>query len=197
MTSKLEIINLALLEIGDTKLENINETGAGAISARSFYDLVVNSIFSSEYTWRFADKKANLARSATPPLDSPESNETLGNYGFRYAYQLPADYLKVWKVNGGRHDRFEIVGDKIFTDQRELVLDYTRRTPESTWPPYFQSAVVYALAARIAMPVTENSNLRQQLEQLAEIEIKKARTTDARNRPNKVNRYSAFINARY
>lgn len=85
MTTKVEIWNLALGHVRAQPVGAENEDSAAARTCATYYPTVLEMAL-SESPWKFATRWMNL------PLLTDKTE------GWDYAYQLPADFLRVWRV---------------------------------------------------------------------------------------------------
>lgn len=196
-TSKTEVCNLALARIGkDQGIANFDtEQSKAARLCRQFYGLVVDELL-GDYDWTFATAVVKLA---TPSGDPP--------IGWMYQYALPADCLspvKVCDYSGARAwSRNAIVlGDAtlaapeipfrvmrsssagrpvIVTDLPEAYLIYTARVEAvAEYSAQFVNALVWRLAAELAMPLAVEPNLAARAQQGFQLAISEAWNKDAR-----------------
>jgi len=84
-TSAVQISSNALILIGHPPIASFEEPGAGPQSAANLYQQSYENMLTT-YRWRFATKKALLARLTESPMND-----------FTYQYQLPADLLYLIK----------------------------------------------------------------------------------------------------
>ena len=159
-----EIINRALLKLGENPISSQNELPHGR-NFNLIYDDVRRSLLSM-YVWRFAVKTAELA-----PLD--EKTET----NRQYRFQLPADLITVLNVGDfykfpdlrglkmSSGERYVILGDKIECDFNPLPLAYVADIDDATkYPPLFKEAMAARLAIELTVKIHSNLNLYQLLE---------------------------------
>jgi len=122
---------------------------------RNYYE-VLREVEESSF-WNFLKRGGTLARIAPQP----------GNlFGWRYAYGLPVDLLRVIQVNGevftGQPSGWwEIQNKQIYANADAVALEYTvYDTDASKFGSQFASAVATLLAARIAGPLTQDNGER-------------------------------------
>lgn len=185
MATDIDICNLALDELGQTTtIGSLAErTKFGVLCARH-YPQVVNELLAA-HPWPFARKAVALELTSDTPLP-----------GWLLQYAYPTDCVRAWRIcdaDGLRqHWRemssfvdpldyriglqaipFEVVAGTqrscIVTDLEQAYLFYTARMDESRFPPLFTRAVVTALSARLAMPITVAPQLAQGAEQKAQV----------------------------
>ena len=162
MSSNLEIVNSALVSLGESKITSFLEDSDKADTCRLKYADLVGRVLSM-YSWRFNTKKRQLAQETATP-----TNE------WTYQYALPTDRVApphaVFNSTSAGVVPFqdwEIFEDKLFTDATVIVVDYRYKASEGNWPPYFVAFVVDALAAALCMPITEKADLARHLHEVA------------------------------
>ena len=168
MAAKIEIISNAMILIGANPISDLSE-GTEGLVASSLYENSYRGLLAS-HSWRFATKKAQLARLTAAPLNE-----------FKYQYQLPSDLVVVFKVQDGTD--YEIYGDKLYSDQQEVYIDYRYRVPETLLPDYYALTLQFLLAAQFAIPITDNSQRAQVYQGLYEDQLKRAKNIDSSSRP--------------
>ena len=168
--SDVSICSKALLKIGAQTITSFEDGTAEAEVAANLYPLVRDGLLSS-YPWSFAVLQKRLARLDIKPLAD-----------YQYAYQLPADYLRIISAgtgNRGRGAEYRIYENKIYTDAEELIITYISRVDENIFPTFFQEALVASLAYEFCLPLTESTSRAEHLQKRAEDILKHARLTDS------------------
>lgn len=168
MAQKIEIISNAMVLIGANPISDLSEGTEGRVAA-ALYENTYRGLLAS-HSWRFATKKARLARLANPPLNE-----------YKYQFQLPSDCVTVFKVQDG--SGYEIYGDTIYSDQEEVYIDYRYRVPETLLPDYYVLTLQFLLAAQFAIPVTDNSQRADVYLKMYDDQLKKAKSVDSSARP--------------
>ena len=168
MAAKIEIISNAMILIGANPISDLSE-GTEGLVASSLYENSYTGLLAS-HSWRFATKKAQLARLTAAPLNE-----------FKYQFQLPSDLIVVFKVQDGTD--YEIYGDKLYSDQEEVYIDYRYRVSETILPDYYALTLQFLLAAQFAIPITDNSQRAQVYQGLYEDQLKRAKNIDSSSRP--------------
>jgi hypothetical protein len=169
MATDISMCSNALLLIGHGTISSFTEGGAGALVASNLYQSSYENLLSL-HRWRFASGKVNLSRLTATPIND-----------FKYAYQLPADYMVANRVIP--QSDYEIFGDKIYSDQQSLALDYIFKPAETSLPAYFVKLMEMYLASQFAVPVTDNSAKGQLYAQFYEAQMRQAKFADASSRP--------------
>ena len=169
MATDISMCSNALLLIGHGTISSFTEGGAGALVASNLYQSSYENLLSL-HRWRFASGKVTLSRLTATPIND-----------FSYAYQLPADYMIANRVIP--QSDYEIFGDKIYSDQQSLALDYIFKPAETALPAYFVKLMEVYLASQFAVPVTDNSAKGQLYGQFYEAQLRQAKFADASSRP--------------
>jgi hypothetical protein len=193
--SQAAICNIALGHLGmSATIDDFDadESTAG-LACRTHYDLALGLTLRA-LRWPFADREVALA--TISGYDSPV---------WDYAYRAPADYVIAWGVNLTKDDQvgeeYEIGGDAsghtVLTDAEDAVLTYTALvTNTGLYPPAFVDVLAYALAMRLAQPLTAEENYRQAARQGYRTALSEARTDVGNERVSRSADDGPFIAAR-
>ncbi len=187
--SDIQICSRALLSIGCEPISSFSDGTAEAEVASMLYSGVRDAVLSA-YPWSFATAQRELAKIAAAPVAD-----------FANAYQLPEDFLRAMSVgtsplNIGRGASYRIHERRIHTDADNIVLTYIFRPQESTFPPFFDQALICRVAAELCLPLTENTSRTELQMKLADMEFQRAKNIDAQQQsPNRVEDYT-LINVR-
>lgn len=168
MASKVEIASNAFLLLGGNTISSFTEGTEGLI-ATSLYESTYRDLLSN-FRWRFAVKKVQLARLVEVPLNE-----------FDHQFQLPTDNLVV--INTEDRVDYEIYGDKLYSNNIDVSIEYIFRVDETLLPAYFQKTLEFFLAAQFAIPLTDNSTRAQTYFDAYERQLRRAKTTDSQSRP--------------
>ena len=178
-TSAISICSNALVLLGHSSISSFDEEGTGAEVANNFYESVYKAKL-AEYPWNFATKQIVLSRLTKVPLNR-----------WKYMYQLPTDHIRI--LTTYPHSNYEILEDKIYSDNDCLELDYIYRVDESFLTPLFRESLELYLAAKWAIPVTENATNAGIYLDMHLKTLKKAKAVDSLEKPNKSIRAIATI----
>lgn len=85
--SVVGIANLALSKIGAKIIASVDENTPNAIKVKTVWDYVLDEVLQAK-DWRFSKTRVELATITTEPV-----------FAYSYAYQLPADFLRLIKPN--------------------------------------------------------------------------------------------------
>ncbi|MBI3446482.1 MAG: hypothetical protein HY055_14270 [Magnetospirillum sp.] len=165
----IALCSRALLRIGAATIASFDDGSAESEVAANLYPPLRDAALSS-HPWSFATGQVSLARLAGEPLAD-----------FAYAYQLPADFLRVLSAGSsgcGSGLVFRINGSQLRCDADEVVLTYIYRPDESAFPPYFDQMLIARLTAEFCIPITESTARAQFLFRLAEDEFRRAKLID-------------------
>lgn len=147
----LSICSDALILMGASPLSSFTEgTDAAQACNRLYPDL--RDMLISRYPWSWSIKKAQLSQLVQDPL-----NEWL------YAYQLPGDMLSgvIALFPDATVDQpplrygWEVYEDKVYTNLKTVFVDYQYSVDESKMPNYFVHLLRYAMAAELAVVITD------------------------------------------
>jgi len=166
-TVAISICSNALVLLGHDAISSFSENGTGAKVADMFYESTLLSILGG-YRWNFASKQTKLSMLTEKPLNR-----------WQYSYQIPTDNVRVITVYPTGD--YEIVGDKIYSNNKNLELDYIYRPDESFFPAIFREALELHLASKWAIPVTENATNAGVYFDMAEKLWRKAKNIDSKS----------------
>jgi hypothetical protein len=184
MASSIDIVSNALLLLGDEPISSFTEPGAGAQAANNLYPLTKEMVLSYR-PWSFALKDQSLSQLSQPP-DSKT--------GYKYAYQMPTDLIRVWEVMP--HSNYDIVGSHLYSNEPSLLMRYVYDVAESLLPAHLVKAMEYQMAAEMAVSVTEDESKAQYYERKARDQLAKASNIDSQGEPQEAIISSPFIEAR-
>ena len=211
MASDVEIANLALLYLETTPIVSFSDSNDQARAVRGSYYLLRDKL-QRVYRWNFTRKYVQLPQSATPPL-----------FEYEYAYQLPADYLRLelaapptssagptsmglsmpgvdlTDYQGGRNQDYRIVGSKVIYAHYPppLAIIYAARVED---PNQFDAAFVESfacyLAYKLAGRIAGSSGKKASLLQDFNMSIREAVMTKAIELPPETIPDDTFILSR-
>lgn len=149
--------------------------------------------------WNFAQARVQLA------VDSDDTPV----FGFEFAYQLPADFLKIRSVH--EHDLgagsdihvgsvpYKHEGDNILTDASECFLLYTRRVSDpNLMSGLFRRALSRMLSPTLAMAISNSASRALSLEkQFEDVDYPRAKSSDSiQDYPDQLPE-SSWVTSRY
>ena len=152
--TSLSICSDALILLGAAPLSSFTEgTSSAQACDRLYHDLKDNMI--SRYPWSWSILKLKLNRLVETP-----TNE------WKYQYQLPGDMLSgvlalVSSSSANANSLssgWEIYGESVYTNLEEVYIDYQASVDESRFPPYFVRLLRTAMAAELAVVITDQTS---------------------------------------
>lgn len=149
-TTDIEIMSNAVVLLGQSSIQTIDEANAFSVSVQKFYDLLVSSELAKNM-WKFATKIVDLSQVAGFDPDFAWYNA---------AYDLPADFLSLVRVYPDIP--YQIFGRRLYCgSQGRLQLVYNWNVPVSYWSNPFKEYMVYALASKLSPSVTDDIGMTQ------------------------------------
>lgn len=153
MASDVEICNLALVELGDYTITSLTEDTEVARKCNALFAHLRKSAI-RRHPWNFAADQAELAQLDETPL-----------FGFAYAYQLPADCLRVLGMDA-YYLKYKVRGRKLYTDESTAKISYLKDIEDTTqWDAAFVVAFGKYLASELAWSLTNSRTLKADLRQ--------------------------------
>lgn len=179
MAGKVEIANRALTKLGSERILLLTDPGKEARVMNSMFDTVMDAEL-RRHRWKFALKRATLpALVATP------------EWGYAYAYQLPADFLALVQVNEyylrglKQKTLWTVESGQILTDlTAPLKVRYIRRVDNlGVLDPLFIEVLACKLAYEACETLTQSSQKRQQAGEEYRFAVQEAVRQDAIENP--------------
>jgi hypothetical protein len=196
VASQVGIVNQALVKNGAARITSLSDTTKQARTMSAIYDVKRDAELAAE-PWTFAIKRVQLPASSTAP-----------DYGWAYAYPLPADYLKLVEVgedyvfyDSDTGALFQIEstdsGLAIFTDQASpLKIRYVKRvTNPGIYPALFVEAFACRLAAETCEDLTQSLSKRDALWVERKRAISDAKRSNAIEQPPRQRPPSSWLRA--
>lgn len=178
MSAQLDLCNRALIAVGESPIASLEATAKPAVLLRALWAPLRDELLRG-HPWNFA-----MGRAALPALSAAPA------WDYAYAYQLPADCLRVWQVDlSDPAARWKVEGTRIVTDETApLNILYIRSTDEvGNYAADFASALVARIAADLAMPIAQSASLRATLVKEAQALLRTARSMDGQEgQPDRV-----------
>lgn len=158
MAARIQIINRALLKLGQGRLSSPTDETEQARAIDVAFDMLARTEM-RRHAWSFAIRRTALSVSIEP-----------AGYGWRGKYDLPTDLLRLVQLN----ERYVFYGGEGFTvEGRSLLLNgtgvvYIRYVSDCTakldlWDAAFEDAFICRLAAEVAWSLTKNRSLKGDL----------------------------------
>lgn len=199
MSSQVFICNLALANIAKPPISSISEGSVESTACLQFYDHTRKMLIES-HPWSFAKYFQSMAENGT--------NLKADEWG--YSYAKPAACLTltevraghgeatpngVWMLEGGDYGLpYERENEIIYCDISPALAMYIRDVTDATkFSSGFIEAFAWHLAARLAMPLTRDPQVRSEAMKVAYQTEQTAKAHDANQDLNVYNFDSEFI----
>ena len=151
MASLATIYNMALARLGLSQVENINspdEDSSTVAICNRIFPVVLRTVMAA-HDWSFAAKSEQLALLG---IDKASG---------MCRYQMPSDCVKIIRLEGNPH--YTRRGAEILTAQERAALRYVGAIENpDLWPPTFLEAIVWRMAADLAISLSSDNNKYQQ-----------------------------------
>lgn len=151
-TTDVKICARALVNIGMKPIDNLDGDDDVTRACDLLYPMVKKEILSA-YPWNASKGKIQLGRLTDTPVNE-----------FKYGFQLPSDRLSgpLAIYDSGEEGaspvlEWDIQGDQILANYETLYGDFQFDIDESRFPPYVENLMIYALSARLAESLTDDS----------------------------------------
>ncbi len=171
--SETQICNLALAELGAAQITSLTDNTTEAKLCALWYEPARDAVL-HDGVWSFATARAALVADATAP-----------SWGYSTRFLLPNNTLHVFEVYDDPEDpqptihRWEVEGDYLLADRETVWIRYVQRIEDVTrFRPLFTQALVYRLAAELAVPIVQSRALKDGMEQLYQQRLQAALNTD-------------------
>ncbi len=172
----VEIANLALSWLGGQSIISLDDPTTEAQLVKANYNMSRRAVL-EEREWTFAVKRAQLPPLAAPPL-----------FGYNFAFLLPSERLNLINVyhpntsNQRQPPGIEHVveGDQVYADVNLINVKYRVDLDDTTkFSPLFDQALAAHIAARIAVPLTENATQQERMYNLYQDALIRATSADS------------------
>lgn len=174
--TKVQAISQSLTLMGLKPIQNLLNQSDIVTAADAAFDMLLPNILSVHF-WRFATRIQQLNRVLPVPI---------GGY-WMFAYQLPADYLKLVHLWPHNYDYEMYENHKMYSNFNDqftpLFIEYTFLPVITDIPDYFWKYFVFELAAYLALSNAQKPEFYQILEPRRMGELGIALAADAQNRP--------------
>ena len=174
-TTDVDICNRALSRLGTrATIAALDENSAEARTASIWY-AATRDVLLRSHDWNFARRRVVLAEQGTAPT------------GWTFRYAFPTDCVRLLRLASATPDggsaRFEVAGDStrrfVLCDEPAAEAVYTARVDDpNLYDAGFASALVDQLAAHIAYPVTQKTEIAVRLAQMARAALADAMAAD-------------------
>lgn len=185
-TSELDICNLALLAIKETKISSIDNPKTTKEEDMALLYPQERRRLLREYIWNFSTKRDTLSRSGTPAFEYADS------------YTIPADCLRVRTINGlnaidAGLINYQVEGDQLLMNNSgaaSLKVIYSQDVISvKKFDPSFLQLLYLSLAQAAAYAFSAKPSILQMIEgRLTQAELKAVTVDGQENRPTRIQR---------
>lgn len=167
MASDVEIANSALLDMGESPINSLDQLEERAKT--------IKAVFASQRDWLLEQHPWNFAKARTslaPLMDAPL-------YGFSTAMKLPADFLSLLSTEPKLRE-YRVEQGCILCDVTVLSINYTRRVENpDIMPPSFRETLAALIGSKTAKHITGSDDARVKLEALYKDRLRTAKNLNA------------------
>jgi len=193
MASIVGICNGALNQLGATTILSLSEDSKNARLCNSRYTQIRDALFRT-HPWNCLQKRVQISADTTAPA-----------WGFKNAYTLPADCLRLLKILD-YDSNYKVEGRKILSNTSGMKILYVARvTDPNEYDELLRETLSASLGADIAFGVTSNNQTAKNMYELFKDKLRDARFVDSTEGQNvdpdlgmsDVIDAGTFINSRY
>jgi len=193
MASIVGICNGALNQLGATTILSLSEDSKNARLCNSRYTQIRDALFRT-HPWNCLQKRVQISADTTAPA-----------WGFKNAYTLPADCLRLLKILD-YDSNYKVEGRKILSNTSSMKILYVARvTDPNEYDELLRETLSASLGADIAFGVTSNNQTAKNMYELFKDKLRDARFVDSTEGQNvdpdlgmsDVIDAGTFINSRY
>lgn len=179
----VDVANAAIIKVGTQLIVSLNSGSVAAKLCKARLPLTVPLVL-RRFPWKSAMTTQSLSALASPPLDP----------NWRFAYQLPTDIVRVWKLSGiPIGNTFVIRKNQMWANLGITASDGTTvgETPLLTYvadpylvgpgalDPLLLEAIACQLAVEICYQLTESLPLKQSLQGDYKVALQTAKSVDS------------------
>jgi len=180
--NRVSVANLALSNLGEAPIQNLNDNNARARIANARIDDVIRTVLRG-HDWNSAMKRISLTK-ITDPL-----------FGWNSTFQLPIDYLKViqvWPVS-----KFRVQGPNILSNEATLNLLYIYEPADiNSLDVLLAESIALKLAVEMSETLTGKDGLKDRMMQKYLMALQEARSANSKDKTPEHREESTFWNAR-
>tara|TARA_B100000953_G_scaffold246417_1_gene208447 strand:+ start:273 stop:905 length:633 start_codon:yes stop_codon:yes gene_type:complete len=180
--NKVSIANLALSNLGESSIQNLNDDNARARICVQRIDDVIRSILRM-HDWNSAMKRIALTKIGEPL------------FGFNTTFQLPADFIKI--VDVYPVSRYRIQADTLLSNETEINILYVHEpTDVNTLDVLLGESIALKLAVEVSETLTGKDGLKDRMMQKFVLALQEARSANSKDKTPEHREDSTFWNAR-
>lgn len=183
MSNKLDLVNQALVKLGQKKLTSLLDTTPPvAVSAATIVDDVVRYVI-TDGAFTSCIRRQSLNVTTETPV-----------YDYSYEYQLPTNpkCLRVLSINESEcspktgYIDYVVEGDKLYTNESSVKIKYLADiTDTGSFDPALNRAIVARLMADLSLSIGISATMCEALEKKANAELANAKSIDGQQGSNR------------
>jgi len=199
MPSEVDVVNYALIKLGQNPLISLTDSGEVASRVNLIYPLIRDQL-QRIFPWRACKARKQIAASTETP-----------EWGYAYKYPAPSDNLRIIDVYSGNYrlgntegpfprSQWSYEQGSILTDiQGPINIIYLKRvTDPNAWDSLMVSAMSAFLAMELAEPLTNSPQKRSQATAwFNEVMMAARNASSQEGNPQIINPDSSWENARW
>jgi hypothetical protein len=173
MSTAVQVCSNALVELGGLPINSFDNLSDRALAAANLYPQIRDAVLRS-HPWNCATKRVVLSPDSVAPA-----------FGWDYAFTLPGNNLRVLSITPDRErEPFALEDGKILCDTDTVYLRYIYRNDNpAKWDATLTRAMTLAMAAVLAIPVTEDKDKKVEKERELQALLRTARAVDGQEEP--------------
>jgi hypothetical protein len=165
--SEIEICNAALALVGQQQIQEFGDNSDSERYCKVLYGLSRDALIRM-HPWNFCIKRSKLQQLSETPA-----------FEFTHTYELPADYIRTIDLYATNSDYRVVAGQKLLCDDSTVSLTYVAgETDVTKFDALFTQALIYYLAAQLAVVLAHKQGLQPQLLSVYNQLIKQAKQVD-------------------
>ncbi len=171
MASKVNICNLALVDIGANTINALDDGSNEADACDEIYDQLLDELL-EEHTWDFCKKWVALAE---------DSGYAMVDEQYEYAYELPSNYIRMSRMEN-LATIYEVRGSTLLTNVEDAIAEYIFQEIDPTkLPPHFVKAFASRLRMSLAIKIPGKGAKKVDWTKIYyQVDLPKAKSDDAR-----------------
>jgi len=173
MSTAVQVCSNAIVELGGQPINSFDDLSDRALAAANLYPQVRDAVLRS-HPWNCATKRVVLSPDSAAPA-----------FEWVYAFIVPGDCVRILSIAEGRErEPFEFEDGKILCDSNVVYLRYVYRNDNpAKWDATLTRAMTLAMAAVLAIPVTEDKDKKIEKERELQALLRTARAVDGQEVP--------------
>jgi hypothetical protein len=161
-----DICNVALGMIGQNFITALDDGTHTANQCKLFFEPARDACL-RDHLWNFAQKRAILAQTTAPAAQ------------WSYAYQLPADCLRMIALNAEAGLEWAVEGRTVVADAPSATILYVAKVDDvNLWDALFIDAFTVLLASKLALAVAHDAAYSTELLKLYNLRLADAKAVD-------------------